>query len=403
MDIMHATNCTLFMTSSLDAAPATRKKIIPIPMDLAHRRACHTGKPKVKKIAECAEGILIQKGSSIKEPYPPYIFGKGHTLLFGKGKRIKTTPSQKLHTDIWGLISTTALRSHRYFATITDDATRFCWVFLLKASSEIVEKICTLVTYLSTPFGYTIKIVTSDNAGEHAEIYLIPKDRRPDKLSPHMAEARLVGYCTQGYRLYDIHSKKLIMSRNVIFNENKVQDLPNPDYDLDAAMQQEKGPNQGSHDDQKRYVPAEFLYPEMILENQAGNHTRIQPVEPNPFITPDDLPLSERSVLSSFDQEMQRRALDCEIQRLYQNNDTVPETETTVPQNTNLRRSSRMRTKSRVAVESEEYLATLKKRAAVAALDELFYASQIHAATTQLPPPPTPSTRPLTNLMAGLI
>ena len=232
-----------------------------------------------------------------------------------------------------------------------------------------------------------------------------------------MAEARLVGYCTQGYRLYDIHSKKLIMSRNVIFNENKVQDLPNPDYDLDAAMQQEKGPNQGSHDDQKRYVPAEFLYPEMILENQADNHTRIQPVEPNPFITPDDLPLSERSVLSSFDQEMQRRALDCEIQRLYQNNDTVsqnddtvsenndtvPETETTVPQNTNLRRSSRMRTKSRVAVESEEYLATLKKRAAVAALDELFYASQIHAATTQLPPPPTPSTRHLTNLMAGLI
>ena len=164
------------MTSSLDAAPATRKKIIPIPMDLAHRRACHTGKPKVKKMAECAEGILIQKGSSIKEPYPPYIFGKGHTLLFGKGKRIKTTPSQKLHTDIWGLISTTALRSHRYFATITDDATRFCWVFLLKASSEIVEKICTLVTYLSTPFGYTIKIVTSDNAGEHAEIVSFCED-----------------------------------------------------------------------------------------------------------------------------------------------------------------------------------------------------------------------------------
>ena len=87
--------------------------------------------------------------------------------------------------------------------------------------------------------------------------YLIPKERRESKLHPHMEEGRLVGYDSQGYRIYDVKTRKIARSRNVIFQETPVRELPSPAYELDAGEQDSI--SEGQVSDYSRYVPRDFL------------------------------------------------------------------------------------------------------------------------------------------------
>lgn len=49
----------------------------------------------------------------------------------------------------------------------------------------------------------------------------VPKEKRHGKLAPHAKEYVFVGYgFNHSYRLFDIESKKIVMSRSVVFNED---------------------------------------------------------------------------------------------------------------------------------------------------------------------------------------
>ncbi|KAJ5298141.1 periplasmic binding protein-like II [Penicillium atrosanguineum] len=78
-----------------------------------------------------------------------------------------------------------------------------------------------------------------------------------------MAEARLLAYQTDGiYRLYDIKTKKIVISRDVIFQEMPPTDLPKPSYDLDAVHKPsaDQAMNRDEMERQRRrFAPAEFL------------------------------------------------------------------------------------------------------------------------------------------------
>jgi hypothetical protein len=64
--------------------------------------------------------------------------------------------------------------------------------------------------------------------------YFLPKVNRDTKLGPHMAEARLTGYDTTGYIVYDIRTKQMKRSRDVVFNENPISSLSKPDCQIEA-------------------------------------------------------------------------------------------------------------------------------------------------------------------------
>lgn len=49
---------------------------------------------------------------------------------------------------------------------------------------------------------------------------LIPPEDREGKLSPHSKKLKLVGYCNNGYRLWDEEKCKVVMSRSVTFDES---------------------------------------------------------------------------------------------------------------------------------------------------------------------------------------
>ncbi|KAG0157409.1 hypothetical protein PDIDSM_4594 [Penicillium digitatum] len=355
--IDHMIDCNL-VTGSPNSVFATQREIIPISIDLAHRRACHAGEERVRKMEIFADDVKLKKGAGVTFPCAPCIKGKGHALPFGKERSIRSKPGEFIHLDVWGPISIASHGGEHYFVTFTDDATRFTWLFLLKSRSQVTEVYIQLETYLKTQFNYVIKKVHGDDAPEHkplaaylaskgtvwdptppytkqlngvAEIknrhlveplvavmaeyqlpkylwglllgginytmnrlyaskigmspyeaffgkkpnlsnlralgcqcwFLIPKEKRNTKLDPHMEEARLLAYDEgDNYVVYNVRTKKIERSRNVIFNENpSPASLPDPAYDLNiTGMNQEH-----EHDSQDRHIPIDFLRPH--LEN----------------------------------------------------------------------------------------------------------------------------------------
>jgi hypothetical protein len=64
---------------------------------------------------------------------------------------------------------------------------------------------------------------------------MIPKDKRKTKLYPHSAEGRLLSYNQRGYyQIYDVSTKKIIISRDVIFNKIPIVSILKASKDLDA-------------------------------------------------------------------------------------------------------------------------------------------------------------------------
>lgn len=317
-----------------------------------------------RKCPRCLKSLKVSSSSRVLASFAPVLHASLEKATLCPSERTSLSPRAlaRLHIDIWGPISHTALSGYKYFATVTDDASRFCWLYLLKHRDEIVNYIKEFIQYLHQQFNYKVKSIVGDNAGEHqaiealckhegitrdhappytprrnllAEIknrwlveplvavlsenqlpkhlwgelllgvnftmthlwhskimmtpyeafygkkpdvsglralgcqawYHIPKDNRESKLSPHMAEAKLVGHTRNGdYRLYDVLSRKIVVSRNVIFSETPVKDLPTSGYDLDARPGDDIPPMDQDHTAQQRqYVPQEFLDPILWL------------------------------------------------------------------------------------------------------------------------------------------
>lgn len=103
--------------------------------------------------------------------------GKGTRLPLAKSRDITTMPDDLIHCDICGPISIHAYNSEIYFVTFTDDSMRYCWVFLLKNKSELLDKFIILDNYLITQLNITIKKVHGNNASKHEVLigYLISK------------------------------------------------------------------------------------------------------------------------------------------------------------------------------------------------------------------------------------
>ena len=76
--------------------------------------------------------------------------------------------SEKLglvHTDICGPVPVSK-DGYRYFATITDDATRYKWVFLLKTKNEIIAKIKEWIPYAQRRSEKKLICIRSDHGAE---------------------------------------------------------------------------------------------------------------------------------------------------------------------------------------------------------------------------------------------
>ncbi|KAJ5472442.1 hypothetical protein N7530_006443 [Penicillium desertorum] len=149
-----------------------RGSLAPISIDLTYRRIYYTGKDYIKKIEIYIDRIALKPSTNVTFLYTPYIKGKGYSLPFGK-------------------------------------------------------------------FSYTIKKVYSNNAPKYKPLttYLSSYKKRAIKLDLYIDKARLIAYDKgDNYVLYNIRTKKIVRSRNMIFNKNlALKDLPNPAYNLNIT------------------------------------------------------------------------------------------------------------------------------------------------------------------------
>lgn len=76
-------------------------------------------------------------------------------------------PLQLIHSDICDPFSTPSLSGSRYILTITDDFSRFTWLFFLKHKNETLAKFKQFKTMIELHKDLKIKAIRSDRGGEY--------------------------------------------------------------------------------------------------------------------------------------------------------------------------------------------------------------------------------------------
>ncbi|KAG0156199.1 hypothetical protein PDIDSM_3376 [Penicillium digitatum] len=317
--IDHMIDCNL-VTGSPNSVFATQREIIPISIDLAHRRACHAGEERVRKMEIFADGVKLKKGAGVTFPCAPCI------------------------KDVWGPISMRLTESPRYIQLETYLKTQFNYVIKKGTVSDptppytkqlngvaeiknrhLVEPFAVMAEYqlpkylwglLLGGINYTMNRLYASKIGMSPYEALFGK-------KPNLSNLRALGcQCWQGcsrtnegdnYVVYNVRTKKIERSQNVIFNENpSPASLPDPAYDLNiTGMNQEH-----EHDSQDRHIPIDFLRPHLenpfnirstsppspTVEDDPEDQTRApNALDPsNPALFEEDLAWSNDEMAGSF-------------------------------------------------------------------------------------------------------
>ncbi|GJX29166.1 zinc finger, CCHC-type containing protein [Tanacetum coccineum] len=81
----------------------------------------------------------------------------------------KTEVLELIHSDLCDLHATPSLGNKKYFVTFIDDASRFCYVYLLHTKDEALDKFKVFKTEVELQQGSLIKRFRSDRGGEYMD------------------------------------------------------------------------------------------------------------------------------------------------------------------------------------------------------------------------------------------
>ncbi|XXG64806.1 hypothetical protein AAC387_Pa05g2660 [Persea americana] len=208
------------------------------------------------------------------EFYEDCVFGKQKKVTFSKGGRPpKSERLELVHTDVWGQTQLPSLGGSSYFVTFIDDATRKLWVYPMKHKSDVFDVFKKWKALVENEIGLKLKCLRSDNGGEYCskefEEYCAKNGIKREKTIPNTPQQNgvaermnrtiverarnsksrkctFIGYGSDefGYRFWDEENRKIIKSRNVIFNEkvmhknkDKVHEDSNEYLELDDTSE----------------------------------------------------------------------------------------------------------------------------------------------------------------------
>ncbi|GJT00078.1 putative ribonuclease H-like domain-containing protein [Tanacetum coccineum] len=135
---------------------------------LWHRRLGHIN---FKNLNKLVKGNLVRG-------LPSKVFKNDHTcVVCHKGKqhrasckakleRLITEPLHTLHMDLFGPTSVKSINHASYCLVITDDCTRFSWVFFLASKDETSGILQTFIRQIENQLSHRVKIIRSDNGTE---------------------------------------------------------------------------------------------------------------------------------------------------------------------------------------------------------------------------------------------
>ncbi|GJR96906.1 ribonuclease H-like domain-containing protein [Tanacetum coccineum] len=135
---------------------------------LWHRRLGHIN---FKHLNKLVKGNLVRG-------LPSKVFRNDHTCVAcQKGKQHKasckaklertiTVPLHTLHMDLFGPTSVKSINHASYCLVITDDCTRFSWVFFLATKDETSGILKNFIRQIENQLNHRVKIIRSDNGTE---------------------------------------------------------------------------------------------------------------------------------------------------------------------------------------------------------------------------------------------
>ncbi|GJX61341.1 putative ribonuclease H-like domain-containing protein [Tanacetum coccineum] len=135
---------------------------------LWHRRLGHIN---FKNLNKLVKGNLVRG-------LPSKVFKNDHTCVAcQKGKqhrasckakleRMITEPLHTLHMDLFGPTSVKSINHASYCLVITDDCTRFSWVFFLATKDETSGILQNFIRQIKNQLNHRVKIIRSDNGTE---------------------------------------------------------------------------------------------------------------------------------------------------------------------------------------------------------------------------------------------
>ncbi|GJT87492.1 putative ribonuclease H-like domain-containing protein [Tanacetum coccineum] len=136
--------------------------------NLWHRRLGHIN---FKTLNKLVRGNLVRG-------LPSKIFENDHTCVAcQKGKQHKAScktklvssinkPLQLLHMDLFGPVSVRSIMHKVYCLVVTDDYSRFSWVFFLASKDETTGILKTFIKGIENQLDFKVKIIRSDNGTE---------------------------------------------------------------------------------------------------------------------------------------------------------------------------------------------------------------------------------------------
>ncbi|GJY36064.1 putative ribonuclease H-like domain-containing protein [Tanacetum coccineum] len=136
--------------------------------NLWHRRLGHIN---FKNINKLVKGNLVRG-------LPSKIFENNHSCVAcQKGKQHKAScktklvnsiikPLHMLHMDLFGPTNVKSLMKKSYCLVVTDDFSRFSWVFFLATKDETSGILKTFITEIENQLDYKVKVIRSDNGTE---------------------------------------------------------------------------------------------------------------------------------------------------------------------------------------------------------------------------------------------
>ncbi|GJT84712.1 putative ribonuclease H-like domain-containing protein [Tanacetum coccineum] len=125
-----------------------------------------------------SKGSISGKGNLVRGIYLPRVLKNDHTCVAcQKGKQHKasckakidryvTHPLHTLHMDLFGPTSVRSINHASYCLVITDDCSRFCWVFFLAKKDETSGILKTFIRQIENQLNQKVKIIRSDNGTE---------------------------------------------------------------------------------------------------------------------------------------------------------------------------------------------------------------------------------------------
>ena len=132
---------------------------------LWHRRLGHLSSGSLQHIQDVTEGL---KGpiKAMKEPCEPCTLAKTVRVINREGPERVEEPLARLHLDFWGPYSIPSLYGNRYFASITDEATRMVWVYFSRDRASIRSIFMEFKARTELESGHRIQAIRLDNALE---------------------------------------------------------------------------------------------------------------------------------------------------------------------------------------------------------------------------------------------